>query len=44
MSEAWESCWIALLLRVKVATRKARFGREEGSVTQIARHSAFVVA
>lgn len=44
MSEAWASCWIALLLEVKVDARKVRFGRKEGSVTQIARHSVVVMA
>ena len=44
MSEAWASHWIALLLKVKVDTRKVKFGREEGSITQIMSHSAVVIA
>lgn len=44
MSEACVSCWITLLLTVKVDVRKGRFGREDGSVIQIVRHSAVVMA
>lgn len=44
MSEAWASHWIALLLKVKVDTRKVKFGREEGSIAQIMSHSAVVIA
>lgn len=41
--EAWVSCWIALLFKVKVDARKMKYGREERSVIQITKHSAVVI-